>query len=205
MSTNSRAGDAYAYALLKVLYNEAEEKNFANFSDLVGDILDFITLFNTCPSIEEFLANPTYSPIQKKRFLSDFFAGSLNPIIINFLHLLCDTKRIIYISSIISLFLEILLKNTNSHIVEIQTPTTKDYKLDLSKLNTTLSSWFSAIEKTNNETVNFKCFSQPLIIFTVKEVPGLLGGFRLNFVTDSKVIDFSISGKIKRLSAVLEY
>jgi F0F1-type ATP synthase delta subunit len=48
-------------------------------------------------------------------------------------------------------------------------------------------------------------FDKSLVIFTVKEVPGLLGGFRLNFVTDSKVIDFSIAGKIKRLAAVLNY
>mmetsp|Transcript_7207 Transcript_7207/g.12305 ORF Transcript_7207/g.12305 Transcript_7207/m.12305 type:complete len:204 (-) Transcript_7207:1487-2098(-) len=203
MSTNSRAGDAYAYALLKVLFNET--KDFDSFSDLVGDVLDFVTIFNTCPSIEEFFANPTYSPIQKKQFLYDFFGRSLNPILMSFLYLLCDTKRIIYISSIISIFLETLLKNTNSHIVEVQTPTGKDYKLDISKLETTLSGWFNKIQKNNDEAVNFLNFDKSLVIFTVKEVPGLLGGFRLNFVTDSKVIDFSIAGKIKRLAAVLNY
>lgn len=203
MGVDSKVGDAYAYALLKVLYKDL---NFSSFTSLVSDMLDFAALFNTCPTIEEFLANPTYSAKQKKQFLNDFFGTSLNPIIMNFLNLLCDTKRIIYISSITNLFLEILLKSTGSHIVEVQIPTVDGYKLDINKLNSVLSDWFAKNTKsTEIETINSSCFKEPLVIFTVKETPELLGGFRLNFVTDSKVIDYSIAGKIKRIATVLDY
>jgi len=203
MGLDSRVGDAYAYALLKVLYKDLKS---SNFTSLVGDMLDFSTLFNTCPSMEEFLANPTYSTKQKKQFLNDFFGTSLNPIIMNFLNLLCDTKRIIYISSIVNLFLEILLKSTNSHIVEVQVPTIENCKLDINKLQGVLSDWFTKSEKSNQvEITDSGFFKEPLVILTVKEAPELLGGFRLNFVTDSKVIDFSIAGKIKRIASVLEY
>jgi len=203
MGLDSRVGDAYAYALLKVLYKDL---NFSSFTGIVSDMLDFANLFNTCPSIEEFLANPTYSTKQKKQFLNDFFGTSLNPIIMNFLNLLCDTKRIIYISSIVNVFLDILLKSTDSHIVEVQIPVVEGYKLDIEKLNTVLSNWFTKSSKSNQvETINSSCFKEPLVIFTIKETPELLGGFRLNFVTDSKVIDFSIAGKIKRIATVLEY
>ena len=65
MGLDSRVGDAYAYALLKVLYKDL---NFSSFTGIVSDMLDFANLFNTCPSIEEFLANPTYSTKQKNSF-----------------------------------------------------------------------------------------------------------------------------------------
>jgi F0F1-type ATP synthase delta subunit len=132
MGKNFKAGDAYAYALLKVLYNETDKEK--SFKGLVSDILDFVMVLKTCPTIEEFLANPTYSVKQKKDFLKEFFGNSLNIVIMNFLNVLCDSKRIINISLITNLFLELLLKNTNSHLVEIQTPLIKDYKLDIKKL-----------------------------------------------------------------------
>jgi ATP synthase F1 delta subunit len=203
MSTNSRVGDAYAYALLKVLYKDL---NFNTFTVLVSDIIDFSILFNTYPSLGEFLANPTYDTKKKKQFLNDFFGYSLNPIITNFLNLLCDTKRIIHIGSILKLFLEILLKSTNSYIVEIQVCTNENYKIDLNKLNLILADWFTKNKKENQvENINFSCFKEPLLIFTIKQTPELLGGFKLNFITESKVIDFSIAGKIQRISKVLNY
>lgn len=203
MSTNSRVGDAYAYALLKVLYKDL---NFNTFTILVSDIIDFSILFKTYPSLGEFLANPTYDTKKKKQFLNDFFGSSLNSIITNFLNLLCDTKRIIHIASILKLFLEILLKSTNSYIVEIEVCKNENYTIDLNKLNLILADWFTKNKKENQiENINFSCFKEPLLIFTIKQTPELLGGFKLNFVTESKVIDFSIAGKIQRLNKVLNY
>lgn len=203
MSINSRVGDAYAYALLKVLYKDL---NFNTFTVLVSDIIDFSILFKTYPIIEKFLSNPTYDSKKKKQFLNDFFGSSLNPIIINFLNLLCDTKRIINIASILKLFLEILLKSTNSYIVEIEVCESKNYKIDLNKLNLILSDWFTKNKKENQvENINFSCFKEPLLIFTIKETSELLGGFKLNFITESKVIDFSIAGKIQKINKILNY
>ena len=91
MGLSSRVGDAYAYAFLKVIYKDL---TFSTFTHLVSDMLDFSTLFNAYPSIEKFLANPTYDAKKKKQFLNEFFGNSLNPLIMNFLNLLCDTKRI---------------------------------------------------------------------------------------------------------------
>jgi len=203
MNKNKKVTNAYAYALLKVLEKDV---NFQNFSVLVSDLLDFSTLFNTCSSIEEFFSNPIYETKNKKQFLIDFFGSSLSPLIMNFLNLLCDTKRIIYLSSILKLFLRILLKSVNAYIVEIEIPTSESYKFDVNKLNTILSNWFLKNRKeTFVESINFPCFKEPIVIFTIKETPQLLGGFKLNFITESKVIDFSISTKIQQITKVLEY
>jgi F0F1-type ATP synthase delta subunit len=203
MAKDARIGDAYAYAFLKVIYKDL---NFLTFANLVLDMLDFSTLFNLCPTIGEFLSNPTYENKKKKQFLKDFVGYSLNPLIMNFLNLLCDTKRIIYISSILKVFLEILLKSTNSSIVEIEVPITNNYKIDKTKLNTILCSWFLKNKKASQfNNINFACFKEPLLIYTIKQKAELLGGFRLNFLTESKIVDFSIAGKIQRISKVLDY
>jgi F0F1-type ATP synthase delta subunit len=124
----------------------------------------------------------------------------------NFLNLLCDTKRILNINSILKLFLEILLKSTNSYVVELEVSNIKNYKLDLNNLSLILSNWFSKTRKFNEfENINFSCFKEPIIIFTVKQTPEILGGFKLNFLTESKVIDFSILGKIQKIAKVLKY
>lgn len=203
MGLSSRVGDAYAYAFLKVIYKDL---TFSTFTHLVSDMLDFSTLFNAYPSIEKFLANPTYDAKKKKQFLNEFFGNSLNPLIMNFLNLLCDTKRIIYLDSILKVFLELLLKSTNSYIIEIQIPNSKNYKVDINKLNVILSNWFIKNKKdVYFEKTNFACFKEPLIIYTIKQKPELLGGFVLNFLTESKTVDFSIAGKIEKITKVLEY
>ena len=198
MGLSSRVGDAYAYAFLKVIYKDL---TFSTFTHLVSDMLDFSTLFNAYPSIEKFLANPTYDAKKKKQFLNEFFGNSLNPLIMNFLNLLCDTKRIIYLDSILKVFLELLLKSTNSYIIEIQIPNSQNYKVDINKLNIILSNWFIKNKKdVSFEKINFACFKEPLIIYTIKQKPELLGGFILNFLTESKTVDFSIAGKIEKIT-----
>jgi len=203
MGLSSRVGDAYAYAFLKVIYKDL---TFSTFTHLVSDMLDFSTLFNAYPSIEKFLANPTYDAKKKKQFLNEFFGNSLNPLIMNFLNLLCDTKRIIYLDSILKVFLELLLKSTNSYIIEIQIPNSQNYQVDINKLNIILSNWFIKNKKdVSFEKTNFACFKEPLIIYTIKQKPELLGGFILNFLTESKTVDFSIAGKIEKITKILEY
>lgn len=203
MKQNSSIGNAYAYAFLKVIYKDL---NFTSFTHLVSDMLDFCTLINAYPSIEQFLSNPTCDSKKKKQFINDFFGNSLHPLLINFLNLLCDTKRIIYISSILIVFLEMLLKSTNSYIVEIEIPRNENYKIDIVKLNAILSSWFLKNKKNAQfDSINFACFKEPLLIYTIKQNSELLGGFRLNFLTESKIVDFSIATKIQRISKVLDY
>jgi len=120
--------------------------------------------------------------------------------------LLCDTKRIIYLDSILKVFLELLLKSTNSYIIEIQIPNSQNYKVDINKLNVILSNWFIKNKKdVSFEKTNFACFKEPLIIYTIKQKPELLGGFILNFLTESKTVDFSIAGKIEKITKILEY
>ena len=197
MIQNSKIGDPYAYAFLKIIYKDL---NFKSFSSLVGDMLDFCTILKSYPSIQEFLSNPTYDNNKKKEFLNAFFGQYLNLLIINFLNLLCDTKRIIYISSIIKVFLEILLKSTNSYIVEIQVPMKNFCKINIDKLNSILSKWFSKKKiETQFEQINFNYFKEPFLIYTIKQKPELLAGFTLNFMTESKIIDLSVSTKIQKI------
>lgn len=203
MVENSKIGDPYAYAFLKVVYSDL---NFTNFSCLIADILDFCTILNLYPSIQKFLSNPTYDVKKKKELLNDFGGKSLNSLVINFLYLLCDTKRIVYISSILKIFLEIFLKSTNAYLVEIEIPVIEACTIYIDKLNKILSNWF--IENQNQvkfNKINFACFKEPLLIYTIKQNSGLLGGFKLNFLTESKTVDFSISTKIQKISRILDY
>jgi len=92
------------------------------------------------------------------------------------------------------------------YIIEIEVPRTENYKIDLVKLNLILSTWFLKNKKDAQfDTINFACFKEPLLIYTIKQKSELLGGFRLNFLTESKVVDFSIATKIQKISKVLDY
>jgi ATP synthase F1 delta subunit len=202
MSSNSRVGDPYAYAFLKILSEKG--LSFAVFSGLTSDILDFSNILRLYPNFEEFLSNPIYEKKKKKEFLNNFFYNYLSPLLVNFLNLLCDTKRIININSILKLFLEILLKSTNSYVVELEVSNVKNCKFDINKLDKILSSWFLKTRKINTYK-NINVFKKPIIIFKFKETPNLFGGLKLNFLTESKVIDFSIKGKIQNIAKGLKY
>ena len=121
----------------------------------------------------------------------------------NFLNLLCDTKRIININSIFNSLLEIIIKRINTYIVEIEISDDKNYKLDMSKLYTILANLFLS-KRTPEDFSNVYFFLDPLIIFTVKKMQNLIGGFKLNLITESKVIDFSITGKIQKITNILK-
>jgi F0F1-type ATP synthase delta subunit len=201
MSSNSRVSDSYAYAFFKIL---SEEKlGFNCFSGLISDIIDVLSLLNISNSFGSFLANPIYDSKRKKQLLHDFLSDSLSPMVMNFLNLLCDTKRIINVNSIFNSLLEIIIKRINSYIVEIEVSDDNNYKLDMSKLYTILANWFSS-KRTPEDFNQVYFFLDPLIIFTVKKMQNLIGGFKLNLITESKVIDFSITGKIQKITKILE-
>jgi len=201
MSSNSRINDSYAYAFFKILSEKS--LGFNSFSGLISDILDVLNLLNISNSFGNFLSNPIYDSTKKKQLLNDFLRDSVSPIIMNFLNLLCDTKRILNIDSIFKSLLEIILKITNSYIVEIEVSDDNKSKLDITRLCRILSNWFLS-ERKAEDFNNIYFFKEPLIIFTVKKMQKLIGGFKLNLITESKVIDFSITGKIKKIIKVLE-
>jgi hypothetical protein len=79
-------------------------------------------------------------------------------------------------------------------------------KININKLNKILSNWFSKKKRdTQFENQSFTSFKEPFLIYTVKQKSELLGGFRLNFLTESKIVDFAISTKIQKISKILEY
>lgn len=202
MRKNSRVDNAYASAFLKIIFKDLN----GNSIRLASDILDFCTLIRLHPDLEKFLSNPLYNDKKKKNFLNDFFGDFLNPLVLNFLNLLCDTRRIFYISSILKVFLEILVKTANSAVIEIEIPTNDNSKMDLKKLNTILSSCLlknAVFYNTNSK--NFSFFRKPLLIYTLKQKSELLGGFTLNFLINSKVVDFSIETKIQKLFKIINF
>lgn len=200
MTFNLRINDSYAYAFFKILSEKSLD--FNSFSGLVSDIVDISTLMNISTNFGNFLSNPMYSSTKKKQLLNDFLRDSLSPIVVNFLNLLCDTKKIININSIFNYLLEIVLKSTNSYIVEIQVSDANNFKLDIKKLDIILANWF--LSKRILEDFKIPFFPYPMIFFTVQKMPKIVGGFNLNIITESKVIDFSITGKIQRITKVLE-
>lgn len=198
MRKNSKINTAYANALLKIVLKDA------NSIRLVSDILDFCTLIKLNQNLRQFLSNPLYNDKKKKEFLNDFFGDFLNPLVLAFLNVLCDIKEILNISSILKVFLEILIKTANSVVIEIEIPTNENSKMDLKKLNTILSSCL--LKTALFSDTNFKSFAlfrQPILIYTIKQNSELLGGFTLNFLINSKVVDFSITTKIQKLFKII--
>ena len=68
-----------------------------------------------------------------------------------------------------------------------------------------IENWLETIISDNEyKSLNKIYFPKPKIKFIIKEVPNLLGGFRLNFLDRSTIMDFTILNKINQVSKLLK-
>nr|YP_009397839.1 ATP synthase CF1 subunit delta [Sonderella linearis]ARW67025.1 ATP synthase CF1 subunit delta [Sonderella linearis] len=168
----------YAEALLEIakktnLLNETS-KNLSSISVILSESKD----------LKDLLSNPLTNSSIKKDILNKLFSNQVNDFILNFLFVLVDRRRIVFLNVIIEKYLELT------------------YKLE----STTIAEFLSAVELNETQEQNLidkiKLINKTSSVKLIKAIdPDLIGGFIIKI--GSKVIDASLAGKLKKISLFL--
>jgi F-type H+-transporting ATPase subunit delta len=146
--------------------------------------MTLLELLDNSAELKTFLGSPVVKPQDKKAILQRITADEVNPALRNFLMLLVDRGRILFLEEIAKQYLVLLRKLNQTVLAEI----TSVYPLTEAQL-TTLSEKVKAM--TNARQVE--------IATTVD--PDLLGGVIIK--VGSRVVDASLRGQLRRIGMKL--
>lgn len=175
---NSEVGEPYAQALMSLaqqsdLTNEFGEI-FRSLSSLLEDSQEF----------REFVLNPVIKGEDKKAVLKKVLGDDANSYLINFMMLLVDKRRIVFLEPIVEQYLNLLRKLNQTVLAEVTSATELS---DSQKQN--------VVEKV-------KAIAEARDVELKTSVdPDLIGGVIIK--VGSKVIDASIRGQLRRISISL--
>lgn len=168
----------YAQALIEV----AEANQMV---DQIGaEVGDLLTALESSEDLRQFLANPLLDPEAKKAVLRQVVGDQVNSVLLNFLMVLVDRNRIVFLDSVL-----------------------RQYQALLRELNqTVLADVTTAIELSDRQRSQIK---DQVIGFTgarnvelsVEIDPSLLGGLIIK--VGSQVIDASLRTQLRRIGQQL--
>ncbi|MBM5799240.1 MAG: F0F1 ATP synthase subunit delta [Cyanobacteria bacterium K_DeepCast_35m_m2_023] len=164
----------YAEALLQVSEGRQE-------SDIVAQqVRDLLVIWNDSSAFREAMASPVIEIGAKKAALSGLFEGQLADSLQNLLKLLADRQRIAILDSVLLRFLELYRQARNITLAKVTsaTPLSEEQQAQL-------NSKVQAIAGTQS------------VEFDLQVDPALIGGFVVSL--DSRVIDASLAGQVRRL------
>nr|QCI06882.1 ATP synthase CF1 subunit delta [Halydictyon mirabile] len=174
-SITEKVSMPYAEALLDLV----QEANL--LSEVKSNFSLILTILFDSRDLQLFLTNPLISNLAKKKLLDELLKNRINDIILNFLSVLIDRRRIYLLKDIINKYLELTYRIESITIVELYSVT------EFSEIQqNTLINRIKSITKTENVKLIMNIDSS------------LLGGFIVKI--GSKVIDTSLSGKLKQIS-----
>nr|YP_009391231.1 ATP synthase CF1 subunit delta [Dipterocladia arabiensis]ARW59375.1 ATP synthase CF1 subunit delta [Dipterocladia arabiensis] len=168
----------YAEALLEL----AKNKNL--LSEMEQDLNLISTTLSNSKDLQLFLVNPSISILVKKKILITLFKDQINNVLLNFLSVLVDRRRISLLSFIIDKYLELTYQLNSITIAELSTA------VEFNEIQQkALIEKIKLITKSNN------------VKLVININPSLIAGFVVTI--GSKVIDASLSGKLKQMSFYL--
>nr|UEQ11912.1 ATP synthase CF1 delta subunit [Kumanoa mahlacensis] len=169
----------YAEALLELV----QTSNILEKAD--KDIIMINNLVSKSNQLNVFFGNPLIQSSSKKDVIKQLFSGQISDIILSFLLVLVDRKRISLLNPIIVKYLELvaLLESITIAQVTSAVPLTEEQKSNLvNKLE--------VITKSKKIELDIKTDSE------------LIAGFKIQI--GSKIIDTSLRGQLKEMAGFLE-
>ncbi|MDX1976974.1 MAG: ATP synthase F1 subunit delta [Pseudanabaenaceae cyanobacterium bins.68] len=170
--------EPYAEALMEVAKSQNLVEEFGANVQLVLDILA------SSSELSGFLASPVVKLAAKKDLLRKAIAEQVNPVMLNFLLLLVDRQRVIFLKPICQQFQAMLRKLKRVALAEVTTAV----ELSADQLET-LRRKVQALTSCDQ------------VELAIKVEPALIGGVIVK--VGSQVIDASIRGQLRRLSSSL--
>nr|QCI04045.1 ATP synthase CF1 subunit delta [Antithamnionella ternifolia] len=178
-STLYKIANPYAEALLELSkLNNAIDQASSDLSILSEAI-------SKSTELKLFLSNPLVEANLKKKVLSQLFKDKVNDFILKFLMVLVDRRRISMLHLIIDKYFSLVYKTESTILTEV-----------ISAINLTEEQEMALINKIKVMTKG----QNVKLITTIDET--LIGGFIIKI--GSKVIDASLSGKLKQIAFYLE-
>lgn len=175
---SSEVGEPYAQALMSLAQQN-------NLTDQFGDIFrDLSSLLSESQEFKDFVLNPVVKGEDKKAVLKQVLGSDANPYLVNFMMLLVDKRRIVFLEPIVEQYLNLLRKLNQTVLAEVTSATELS---DSQKQN--------VVEKV-------KAIAEARDVELKTSVdPDLIGGVIIK--VGSKVIDASIRGQLRRISISL--
>ena len=175
---SSKIAEPYAQALMSVAKQQ-------NLTDVFGDDMrSLLMLLDESPDFAAMLASPVVSDDDKKAILRSVLGSDANVNLVNFLMLVVDKRRIIFLAAIAEHYLAILRQFTNTVLAEV----TSALKLtDAQKEQVTAK----VKQLTGAQSVELE----------TKVDPEILGGIVIK--VGSQVFDSSLRGQLRRVGISL--
>nr|YP_009488777.1 ATP synthase subunit delta [Grateloupia filicina]AWD77346.1 ATP synthase subunit delta [Grateloupia filicina] len=180
MSSQSVSKVALPYA--EALLESVKEANLVEQTNQDLSLISTILLESI--DLKVFLNNPLIASIAKKNVLNELLGNQVNDYVLKFLLVLIDRRRISLLNVIIEKYLELAYNLESTIIAEISTA------IMLTELQQQ-----ALIEKLKNITQSKN------VKLVVQVNPSLIAGFIVQI--GSKVIDTSLSGKLKQMAFYL--
>ena len=174
---SSEISEPYAQALMSL----AQQNDLTNqFGDTFRQLDSLLT---ESQEFKDFILNPVIKNEDKKNVLKQVM-GDANPYLVNFMMLLVDKRRIIFLESIVDQYLS-LLRKLNQVVLADVTSATELNDEQKGKIVDKVKQIIEARDVELKATVD----------------PSLIGGVIIK--VGSKVIDASLRGQLRRISISL--
>jgi len=181
MSTNMVAlaiADPYAQALMSLAKDQQLADRFGE------DVQALLELLNDSQDLRQFISNPLIDGGDKKAVLQRIAGSDLHPLFINFLKLLVDKGRIVFLEAVLKQYQELLRQVRRTVLAEVKAAVelSEEQKSRIREKVTTL---------TGAEQVELD----------VSLDQDLIGGVIIK--VGSQVVDASLRGQLRRLGMQL--
>ena len=172
---SAQVAEPYAQALMSLAQSNGLTERFGE------DVRSLLALIENSQELREFLTNPTVSDSDKKAVLQQVARGETHPYLTNFLMLLVDKRRILFLETICQEYLALLRKLNNIVLAEV---------ISATALNDQQQQAVAAKVKSiaGAQSVELK----------TKVDPDLIGGVIIK--VGSQVLDASLRGQLRRIS-----
>ncbi|MEM8640112.1 MAG: ATP synthase F1 subunit delta [Cyanobacteria bacterium P01_G01_bin.54] len=171
---SSEIAEPYAQALMSVAQSENQVEAFGQA------MRDLEALLEASSELSGFVANPVIQDADKKAVLRQVMGESANPLLSNFLMLLVDKRRIIFLPEVVAQFLALLRQLNQTVLAEVTTARelTDDQRSEIEHQIRVM---------TSSRAVDLKEFIDP----------DILGGVIIR--VGSKVVDVSLRGQLRQI------
>ncbi|WP_313995063.1 F0F1 ATP synthase subunit delta [uncultured Selenomonas sp.] len=167
----------YARAIFELACEEDQLKEYG------ADIALVQQTMVDCPELKSFINNPNFPPEDKKKLLKEIFAEDLRPIVMNFLLLLVDKRRMQVFAAISAIFAQLTNEKLGIAVADVTTvePLTEAQMTALKE----------KLERVTGKQISLREHSDPSII----------GGVVVRI--GDRRIDGSIKGRLAAMTADL--
>jgi len=175
---SSEIAEPYAQALMSI----AQSQNLTE--DFGRDIRDLETLLDESAELRDFVTNPVIQDSDKKAVLQNIMGNGAHALLVNFLMLLVDKRRIVFLQEVLAQYLVLLRKLNQTVLAEV----------------TTARELTSEQEREIEHKVRVMTSAREAEL-KVSVDPSILGGIIIR--VGSKVVDASLQGQLRQIGMSL--